>query len=105
MADLGWKAGNVEFVERYARSPEQLPGLATELVTLNVDVIVPLGDTCLLAAVRATRRIPIVFPNGWDPVGAKIVTSLARPGGNATGLSVMAPDLAFKELAILWTRA
>jgi len=102
MADLGWRGGNTEFVERFAnRHTEQLPGLAAELVALNVDVIVAFGDASIRAAMRATRQIPIVFPMAWDPEGEKLAISLARPGGNATGLSLMAPDLYAKELTFL----
>jgi putative ABC transport system substrate-binding protein len=102
MADLGWNGTRIEFVERLADGRyEQLPRLAAELVALKVDVIVALGGLSVKAVMRATRQIPIVFPRGWDPGGEKLVTSLARPGGNATGLSLMAPDLYAKELSLL----
>ena len=102
MADLGWDGRSTELVERWANArPERLPGLAAELVALNVDVIVAIGDASVLAAMRATRQIPIVSPFSDDPVGAKLVTSLARPGGNVTGLSYMAPEIYAKELSLL----
>ena len=102
MADLSWNGTHIEFVERAAKgSVDQLPKLAAELVALNVDVIVALGDPSVKGAMHATRRIPIVFPRSWDPEGEKLVTSLARPGGNATGISLMAPDLYAKELTFL----
>lgn len=69
-----------------------LPKLAAELVALKVDVIVALYTPCALAAQRATREIPIVVVSG-DPVGTGLVTSLARPGGNVTGISLMAAEL------------
>ena len=102
MADLGWDGRSTELVERWANArPERLPGLAAELVALNVDVIVAVSDTSVLAAMRATRQIPIVCPFFNDPEGAKLVTSLARPGGNVTGLSYMAPEIYAKELSLL----
>jgi putative ABC transport system substrate-binding protein len=102
MADLGWDGRSTELVERWANArPERLPGLAAELLALNVDVIVALGDTSVLAAMRATRHIPIVFAFSDDPEGAKLVTSLARPGGNVTGLSYMGPEIYAKELSFL----
>jgi putative ABC transport system substrate-binding protein len=102
MADLGWDGTSTELVERWANArPERLPGLAAELVALNVDVIVAIGDASVLAAMRATRQIPIVSPFSEDPVGAKLVTSLARPGGNVTGLSYMGPEIYAKELSLL----
>ncbi len=69
-----------------------LPKLAAELVALKVDVIVALYTPCALAAQQATREIPIVVVSG-DPVGTGLVTSLARPGGNVTGISLMAAEL------------
>ena len=97
---LGWKKHGVGRAIGNGR-PERLPGLAAELVALNVDVIVAIGDTSVLAAMRATRQIPIVCPFFNDPVGAKLVTSLARPGGNVTGLSYMGPEIYAKELSLL----
>jgi len=79
----------------------RLPGFAVELVRLNVDVLVAQGTASALAAKEATKTIPIVVVGVGDPVGSGIVTSLARPGGNVTGLSALAPDLVRKALEIL----
>ncbi len=91
MRQLGYMEGqNLEFEFRSAEGrPERLPALAAELVSLKVDVIVALYVPCALAAKQATRDIPIVILAG-DPVETGIVPSLARPGGNITGLSLMA---------------
>ena len=79
--------------------PERFPALAAELVALKVDVIVTAGGTlAALAAKQATRTLPIVFAAAADPVESGLVTSLARPGGNVTGLSVLAPELVGKCL-------
>ena len=69
------------------QKPERLPELAADLVRLKVDLIVITGGQPALAAKRATTTIPIVMTNAGDPVGAGLVASLARPGGNVTGLS------------------
>jgi putative ABC transport system substrate-binding protein len=91
MRQLGYVEGqNVAFAFRSAQGrPERLPELAAELVALKVDVIVALYVPCALAAKQATRDIPIVILAG-DPVETGIVSSLARPGGNITGMSLMA---------------
>jgi len=78
-----------------------LPELASELVALKVDVIVAAGDASVHAAIGATRKIPIVFPISSDPIGERLISSLAHPGGNATGESYLAPDLYAKELSHL----
>jgi putative ABC transport system substrate-binding protein len=80
---------------------ERLPALAEELVRLNVDVILTSGLAAIGAARQATTTIPIVFAAAGDPVGAGLVASLARPGGNATGLSLVAGDEAAKRLELL----
>jgi putative ABC transport system substrate-binding protein len=80
--------------------PERLPGLVDELVRREVDVIVPVG-AALPALKQATSTIPIVVPGIPDPVGAGYATSLARPGGNFTGLSVQVLDLAVRRLDLL----
>jgi putative ABC transport system substrate-binding protein len=100
---LGWIDGkNIVFESVYAENRvDRLPELAAELVRRNVDVIVVLGTPALLAVRRATSTVPIVFPSLSDPLGAGVVASLAHPGGNVTGLSLMAPDLSGKRLEIL----
>jgi putative ABC transport system substrate-binding protein len=100
---LGWIEGkNVVFEYRYAENRlDRLPELAAELVRLNVDVIVTAGTLAPLAAKRATTTIPIVMTAPGDPLGTGLVASLARPGGNVTGTSIMAPDIAGKRLELL----
>src|ERR1700675_1979612 len=90
LRDLGYVEGrNVVIEYRDAEGKvERLPALAAELVALKVDVIVVGGSTvAALAAKQATRTLPIVFASAGDPVGSGLVTNLARPGGNVTGLS------------------
>jgi len=83
-------------------NPTRLPDLAAELVRLKVDVILASGGTqTILAAKNATSTIPIIFPTVGDPVAAGIVASFARPGGNITGLTLMAPELGGKKLGFL----
>ena len=78
-----------------------LPALAAELVLLKVDVIVTSGPTVTRAAKEATHTIPIVMAFDNDPVGSGVVASLARPGGNITGLSILAPEISGKQLELL----
>jgi putative ABC transport system substrate-binding protein len=103
LRELGWIEGkNIVFDQRYAENRlDRLPELAAELVRLDVDVIVTVGTLAPLAAKRATTSIPIVMVNAGDPVGSGLVASLARPGGNVTGMSLMAPDLGGKRLELL----
>ena len=103
LRELGWVEGkNVAFEYRYANNRmDRLPALATELVELKVDVIVGTGTLAPLAAKRATSTIPIVMAAAGDPVGSGLVASLARPGGNVTGMSTMVPDLGGKRLELL----
>src|SRR5216683_5208638 len=101
LRDLGYVEGrNVVIETRDAEGkPERLPALAAELVALKVDVIVTGGGTPpALAAKQATRTLPIVFASAPDPVTDGLVTSLARPGGNVTGSSYLAPELVGKCL-------
>src|ERR1044071_133522 len=101
LRDLGYVEGrNVVIEHRDAGGkPERLPALATELVALKADVIVTGGGTpTALAAKQATRTLPIVFSSAADPVTDGLVTSLARPGGNMTGLSNFTPELVGKCL-------
>jgi len=102
LRELGHVEGNNIVIEyRYAEGKlERLPALAAELVRLKVDVIVATGAAAF-AAKKASATIPIVTPNAADPVGSGLVSSLARPGGNVTGLSLMAPDLDGKRLELL----
>jgi putative ABC transport system substrate-binding protein len=81
--------------------PERLPSLAAELVSLKVDVIVTAGQPAIRAAMQATRTIPIVMAVSGDAVATGLVANLARPGGNLTGMSILAPDLSGKRLQIL----
>jgi putative ABC transport system substrate-binding protein len=83
------------------RSIERLPALAAELVRLNVDIIVTDGTAAAVAARGATTTIPIVAAVANDPVKAGLVASLARPGGNVTGLSLISPELSAKRLQVL----
>ncbi len=102
LRELGYVEGkNIVIEYRYAEGKlERLPDLAAELVRLKVDVIVTAGPATL-AAKKASATIPIVFAAANDPVGTGLVSSLARPGGNITGLSIMAPDLDGKRLELL----
>ncbi|MFZ2143429.1 MAG: ABC transporter substrate-binding protein [Xanthobacteraceae bacterium] len=103
LRQLGWIEGNNASLEiRYAENDAaRLARMADELVRLNVDVIVARGTLGPLAAKRATKTIPIVMASSGDPLGSGLVASLARPGGNVTGMSLMAPDLGGKRLEIL----
>jgi putative tryptophan/tyrosine transport system substrate-binding protein len=100
---LGYVEGqNLVLESRYAEGrAEQLPDLAAELVWLKVDVIVAGGSAAIRAAQHATRTIPIVMAVAYDPIGQGFVASLARPGGNITGLSNLMADLPRKRLEIL----
>jgi putative ABC transport system substrate-binding protein len=102
LRELGYVEGkNIVIEYRYTEGKqEQLPDLAAELVSLKVDVIVTTGPG-ILAAKKASPTMPIVFAAFGDPVGGGIVSSLARPGGNITGLSLMTPDLDGKRLELL----
>ncbi len=103
LSKLGWIDGkNVAIEYRFAEGKlERLPELAADLVRLKVDLIVASGTPAVLAAKSATTTIPIVMSNTGDPVGAGLVASLARPGGNVTGFSSLASELNTKRLEIL----
>ena len=103
LRELGYVDGKKIVIEyRYADGKlERLPDLAAELVGLKVDVIVTAAGPAILAAKKASATIPIVFATAADPVGTGLVSSLARPGGTITGLSLMAPDLDGKRLELL----
>jgi putative ABC transport system substrate-binding protein len=103
LRDLGYVEGqNITIEWRVSEGRyERLPDLAAELVGLGVDVIVVPGSEGVLAAEQATRTIPIVMADNPDPVGAGLVDSIARPGGNITGLSLLYPEIAGKQLQLL----
>jgi putative tryptophan/tyrosine transport system substrate-binding protein len=102
LGELGWSEGRTVAIEyRWADGrTERFPEIATEFAQMNVDVIVTAANG-VLPAKRATSTIPIVFVIANDPVGTGLVESLARPGGNATGLSIQSSDLAGKRLELL----
>jgi len=103
LRELGWMNGrNVAIEYRWAEGrAERYTEIAAEFVRLKVDVIVTYSSPPVLAAKQATSIIPIVFATAGDPVGTDLVASLARPGGNVTGLSIQGPDLAGKRLELL----
>src|SRR6266568_3382017 len=103
LRDLGYVEGrNLVIESRSAEGKfERFPALAAELVALKVDVIVAPLTPAALAAKQATRTLPIVFTTAADPVTSGLVTNLARPGGNVTGLSILAPELIGKRLELL----
>ena len=103
LRELGYVEGK-DFTVVY-RSAEgkfdQLPALAAELVRLKVNVIVTQGTPAAVAAKNATKTIPIIISGGTDPVATGLVQSLARPGGNITGVTIMNEELAGKRLELL----
>jgi putative ABC transport system substrate-binding protein len=103
LRELGYVEGkNIVIEYRYPEGkPDRLPALATELVHLKVDVIITSGPSVTRAAKEATVTIPIVMTNDNDPVGNGFVASLARPGGNITGLSTLGRELSGKRLELL----
>ena len=103
LRELGYVEGKNIFIEwRFAEGKlDRLPALAAELVRLKVDVIVTTGRIPTRAAKEATSTIPIVMTQDSDPVANGFVASLARPGGNITGLSTLAPELSGKRLELL----
>jgi putative ABC transport system substrate-binding protein len=103
LRDLGWVEGkNISIEYRYAEGrSDRLPDLAADLVRLKVDVIVASATSDALVARKATRAIPIVMVSAADPVASGLVESLARPGGNITGLSQMSLELSGKRLELL----
>jgi len=103
LRELGWIEGRTVTIEyRWGEGrAERFTEIAAELVRLNVDVILAGGTEAAVAAKHATSVIPIVFPSAGDPIGSGLVASLARPGGNVTGLSNLGSDLAAKRLGLL----
>ncbi len=103
LRERGWIEGrNIAIELRWAEGKnERFADIAAEFVRLNVDVIVTIGTAAVVAAKQATSVIPIVFTSARDPVATGLVASLARPGGNVTGLSNQLPELAGKRLELL----
>src|SRR5678815_1056899 len=100
LRELGYVEGH-DFVIEYRSADgqaERFPGLVTELLRLNVDVIVTRGTPAVSAAKQKTTTTPIVMASSGDPVGSGVVASLARPGGNVTGLSALATEIQDKQL-------
>src|SRR4029453_6416674 len=103
LSKLGWIEGkNITIEYRFGEGKrDRLPELAADLVRLKVDLIVTAGDPAALAAKKATTSMPIVMARASDPVGFGLVASLARPGGNVTGLSSLGTELNSKRLEVL----
>src|SRR5215831_13144237 len=102
MRDLGYNEGRDYLLEeRYAAQLDTFPAHAQELVELPVDMIVAGGEAAIRAAKRATNQIPIVMTLAADPIGSGLVPNLAHPGGNLTGMSALASDLAGKRVELL----
>ena len=103
LRELGYVEGqNIAIEYRWAEGKyDRLPGLAAELVSLKVDIIVATALPAIQAAKQATGTIPIVMTSSLDPVATGFAANLARPGGNITGLSAMAPELVGKQLELL----
>jgi putative ABC transport system substrate-binding protein len=105
LRELGYVEGQRIVIDaRHANGRlERLPDLAAELVRLNVDVIVAAPTPAVRAAQRATRTVPIVMAYSGDPIGDRFVATLARPGGNITGISAAVPEMASKRVELLKT--
>jgi putative tryptophan/tyrosine transport system substrate-binding protein len=103
LRDLGYVEGESIAIEyRWAEGQDdRLPNLATELVRLKPDIIVTTGTPGALAAMQATKTIPIVMASSGDPVGVGLIASLVRPGGNVTGFTILGPELEGKRLEFL----
>jgi putative ABC transport system substrate-binding protein len=103
LRERGYSEGqNLIFERRFSEgNAERFPAFAAEMVRLQVDCIIVMTTPAALAAKHATQTIPIVIPTAIDPVGAGLVASLARPGGNLTGLSTLSPELSGKRLELL----
>ena len=103
LREFGWTEGdNVRFEYRYADgNAERLPEIVADLLTLKPDVIVTAVTTDTVPAAKATKTIPIVMASPGDPVATGLISSLARPGGNITGLTQVATDLAAKRVQLL----
>jgi ABC-type uncharacterized transport system substrate-binding protein len=103
LAELGYVEGrNLITERRYSEGrAERFPEFAAELVRLKVDMIIVTTTPAALAVKSTTKIVPVVFPTAIDPVAAGVVVSLARPGGNITGLTILAPELVGKRLQLL----
>jgi putative ABC transport system substrate-binding protein len=103
LRDLGYVEGRTIQIEyRWAEGrPDRLPALAADLVRADVELIVASGDAAIRAARQASRTLPIVMATSGDAVGAGFVESLARPGGNVTGMTAITPELSAKRLQII----
>ena len=103
LREFGYVEGrDIVITHRAAESnAERLPGLAAELVALKMDVIVTASTPAISAVKEATSTIPIVFASAGDPVAAGLVASLAKPGGNVTGITILSPELSGKRLELL----
>ena len=103
LRELGWIENQTVAIEyRWGEGrDDRFAEIAAEFVQLKVDVILTFGTPSVLAAKKATAAIPIVFAAAGDPVGTGIVASLARPGGNVTGMSIQQTDLVGKRLELL----
>jgi ABC-type uncharacterized transport system substrate-binding protein len=103
LSKLGWIEGkNITIEFRFAeQNLERLPELAAELVRLKIDIVVAAGNPAALAAAKKINTIPLVMAGIADPVDSGLVASLARPGGNVTGLSSLSPELNTKRLEVL----
>jgi putative ABC transport system substrate-binding protein len=103
LEDVGYvESRNISITTRYAGGRlDRLPAIARELVDLKIDVIIASGGPVIDAAAKATKNVPIVVVSLHDPVAIGLVNSLARPGGNLTGLTCFAPELASKRLELL----
>jgi putative ABC transport system substrate-binding protein len=103
LSELGYREGrNITYEYRWAGGQNhRLAELAKELVDLKVDVITTLSTPAAIAAQKATKSIPIVFSGVGDPVGAGVVANLSHPGGNVTGVSLLATELSAKRLEVL----
>jgi putative tryptophan/tyrosine transport system substrate-binding protein len=100
--ELGWVDGrNVALAVRYADAYQRLPVLAAELVRLDVDVIFAMGSPAIRAANQTTTSVPILMETLGDAVSTGLVSSLARPAGNVTGISGFSPELAGKQLQLI----
>jgi putative ABC transport system substrate-binding protein len=102
LGELGWVEGRNLIIERRGASgkAERVPALAEELVAMRLDVILSAGAVASMAAKKATTTIPIVAGSG-DPVRLGLVASLAHPGGNITGVSMLSPELSGKRIELL----